>query len=454
MQQNTDKTWRCSICGYLHYGDVPPERCPICDAKVDDFKEIVVAIRPERHEVGRERVVVIGAGIAGVSAVTALRENAPDAEIVLISKEDVYPYHRLNLTRWLAGEITEDTLPLHNPGWYEDLNIDFRRGVSVEEIVMAEKKVRLEDQQTIPYDKLIVTAGAHPLVPAIPGTHIKGVFTVHTISDVHAILDSVQSGTQVVCIGGGILGLEAAGALVKRKADVTAIEAFDYLMPRQVNAEGSRVIERHLETLGIKMMVNAHVDCILGDDQVTGVHLKCGQSIPATVVVLAVGDRPNTELLEKAGLTVKTGVLVDNFMRTSNPDIFAAGDVCEHDGILYGAWTPAMYQGKIAGRNAAGVPTEFGGIPRSHLLKVLGKPMFSIGTITAADGSYHIIEDHADDGYRMFMFRDGRIVGCLLIGKLKLLKQVRKAVQARINMEELLVNNPSAEDIGKYLASL
>jgi nitrite reductase (NADH) large subunit len=172
------------------------------------------------------------------------------------------------------------------------------------------------------------------------------------------------------------------------------------------------------------------------------------------MVIITTGDRANATLLEDAGLTVKKGVLVDNFLRTSNPDIYAVGDVAEHDGIRYGSWNPAMYMGKIAGMNAAGVPTEFGGIPRSHMIKVVGKPMLSIGIVHAADGSYRAVEDHADNGYRMFMFRDGRFVGCLLIGKLKLLKPVRKAIQARLDMREILTTDTTAEEVAAHLLSL
>ncbi len=452
--RNEETTWRCSICGYLHYGDSPPDACPICDAKAEDFKVVETTFRPERHDVGKEMVVIVGAGIAGVSAAEAVREHAPDAKIVLVSKEQELPYHRLNLTRLLAGEITESTLPLHKEEWYAERQIDFRRGVAATDIVLAEKTVRLDDGTSLPFDKLIVTTGAHPYMPPIPGSGLENVFTLRTAVDARNVLAAIQPESDVVCIGGGLLGLETAGALAKRGAHVTALEAFGHLMPRQLNPEGSRVLERHLATLGIQVVTGAIADCIVGDGSASGVHLKRGQLVPAEVVVVAAGDRPNTELFERAGLTVKNGVLVDNFLRTSNPDIFAAGDVCEHDGVLYGAWSPAMYQGKIAGMNAAGVPTEFGGIPRSHLLKVLGKPMFSIGTVVATDGSYQAIEDHADEGYRLFMLRDGRFVGCLLIGKIKLMKAVRKAIQARIDVRGLLGPNPSAQEIAAHLATL
>jgi len=454
MQKNTEKTWRCSICGFIHYGDAAPEICPICHAKAADFKEIEVAVRPERRDAGRDRIVIIGAGIAGVSAAEAVRENAPDAEIILLSKEDEFPYLRLNLTRLLAGEFAEKNLPLHSAEFYETQHIQLRRGVAAERIVLTEKAVQLESGEMIQFDKLIVATGSHPFVPPLPGTALKQVFTVRTVEDVRQILAAVNPGTKVVCIGGGILGLETAGALAKRQANVTVLEAFDYLMPAQLNPAGSNVLEQHLNTLNIDVVTNAIADCIIGDGAVTGVHLKRGQLIDAEAVVITAGDRANSELLEAAGMTVKKGVLVDNFLRTTNPDIFAVGDVAEHDGVRYGAWSPAMYMGKIAGMNAAGIPTEFGGIPRSHMLKVLGKPMLSIGVIKAVDGSYRAIEDYADDGYRMFMFRDGRFIGCLLIGKLKLMKPVRKAVQARLDMRDVLTPETTAEEIAAYLTAL
>ncbi len=454
MESMTEKTWRCSICGYLHYADTPPEQCPICDAAAEDFKEITPAPKPERRDPGRAHFVVIGAGIAGVSAAEALRLHAPDAEITLLSAEEEIPYLRLNLTRLLAGEFPEKNLPLHTAEWYTQNRIDLRLGTAAESINLTDKSVILENGEALHFDKLIAATGSHPWVPPVPGTDLNGVFTVRTVNDVRRILDTVKEGTRVACIGGGILGLETAGALAKQGADVTVLEAFDYLMPTQLNEAASRVLQDHLKTLRIDVITQAVADCIIGDGAVSGIHLKRGRLVEAAAVVITAGDRANSGLLETAGLTVKKGVLVDNFLRTTHPDIYAAGDTAEHDGVRYGAWAPAMYMGKIAGMNAAGVPTEFGGIPRSHTLKVLGKPMFSIGTVKPADGSFRAVEDYADGGYRMFMFRDGRLVGCLLIGKLKLLKTVRKAVQAGLDMKDFLTLDTTAGGIADYLSAL
>lgn len=454
MENTTEKSWRCSVCGYIHYGEAAPDNCPICNAKAEDFKEITTAVKPATRDAGHERIVIVGAGIAGVSAAAAVREHAPDAEVVLISKESELPYYRLNLTRLLAGEISDKDLPLHPEQWFKDQRIDFMPGMVVEAIVLAEKAVRLEGGRLIPFAKLIVATGSHPWIPSIPGIELKNVFTIRTAEDVRSVLQVVKPGSTVACLGGGILGLETAGALARREAKVTVLEAFDYLMPKQLNRQGSDVLQQHLATLKIDVVTSAMVDCIIGDGAVTGVHLKRGQLVPADAVIVTAGDRANATILQEAGLTVKKGVLVDNFLRTTNPDIYAVGDVCEHDGVLYGAWAPAMYQGTIAGMNAAGVPTEFGGIPRSHLLKVLGKPMLSIGVVAPPDGSYRMIEDFPANGYRMFMFRDGCLVGSLLIGKLTLMKPVRKAIQAQLDMRTLLTDTTTADQIAEHLSAL
>ena len=431
------KAWRCLVCGYIHYGDEPPDECPVCGASSSDF-EATGQEAPETVDVSTaSRIVIAGAGIAGVSAAEAAREVAPDAAITLLSTETEPPYYRLNLTRYLAGEIDDKDLPLHSLTWYEERRIDLMPGTTLAQIFPTEKQVQLHDGSRLAYDKLIMATGAHPFVPPIPGSEQPHVYTVRTADDAKTLLGAVSSETQVVCIGGGILGLETAGALARHGASVTVLEAFDHLMPLQLNAAGGEVIVKHLYTLGIDAITQAQTVKI----EPKAVVLKDGTVLPADVVVITVGVRANDQMLKNAGLPVHQGVLVDNFMRTSNPDILAAGDVCEHDGVIYGSWTAAQYQGKIAGMNAAGEATEFGGIPRSHMLKVLGKKMFSIGQITSHDGSDKSIDDHSDGNYRMFMIHDGALVGALLIGNLKLMKACRSAIEKGMQVEAACIED-------------
>ena len=425
------KAWRCEVCGYIHYGDNPPDECPVCGAPASEF-EAIEQEEPEAATVpAASRIVIAGAGIAGLSAAEAAREAAPDAKITLLSAETEPPYYRLNLTRYLAGEVADEDLSIYSLKWYEEHRIDLVLGTALEKVLAPERKIELRDGSQIEYDKLIAATGARPFVPPIPGSTQPHVYTLRTADDAKTILGAVSSETQVVCIGGGILGLETAGALARHGASVTVLEAFDHLMPLQLNAAGSDIMVEHLYTLGIDVITQAQTEKI----EAKTVQLKDGTILPADVVLITVGVRANDRMLKDAGLPVHRGVLVDNFMRTSNPDILAAGDVCEHDGVIYGSWSAAKFQGKIAGMNAAGKPTEFGGIPRSHILKVLGKKMFSIGEIRSGDGSYTCMDDYAKGSYRMFMLHDEALVGALLIGDLKLMSACRSAIESSKRIE-------------------
>jgi nitrite reductase (NADH) large subunit len=392
----------------------------------ENFEAVAVEAPAEETAATAGRIIIAGAGIAGLSAAEAAREAAPNAEIVLLSAETDLPYYRLNLTRYLAGEIGDTDLPIHPHEWYVKNGFDLRIGRKLEHIEPADKYVLLDDGTRLEYDKLIIATGAHAFVPSLPGSDQPHVFTLRTADDAKKILDHLEPGMHVAGIGGGILGLETAGALTRQGAKVTLLEAFDYLMPRQLTAGGSERLAHHLYKLGIDVITQAQAEKIGSEN----LQLKDGTTLPADMVIVAVGVRSNCTVLKEAGLPVNRGVLVDNFMRTSHPDILAAGDVCEHHGVMYGSWSAAQYQGKIAGMNAAGRPTEFGGIPRSHALKILDKDMFSIGAIAPLDESYTLIDEQLDDDYRMFMMHDGVLVGALLLGDLALMAACSQAIES------------------------
>ena len=194
------KAWRCEVCGYIHYGDEPPDECPVCGASASEF-EAVEQAAPETVEASAaKRIIIAGAGIAGVSAAEAAREAAPDAVITLLSAETEPPYYRLNLTRYLAGEVADRDLPIHSLKWYEDKRIDLMPGTALAKIFPTEKEAELNDGSRLAYDKLIVATGAHPFVPPIPGSDQPHVHTVRTADDAKTLLGAVSSETQVVCI--------------------------------------------------------------------------------------------------------------------------------------------------------------------------------------------------------------------------------------------------------------
>lgn len=488
MASPDGRQWRCLVCGFVHQGDSPPEWCPICGAATAEFEEfepasppapaeaeqwkclncnyvhagseapelcpVCAAARDRFEPTTREtaargtgkkvRAVVVGAGIAGVSAVESMRQASPDAEIILVSKEEDLPYYRLNLTRYLAGEVGEEGLPIHPESWYEEQKVELRRGAEISGLSLDTKEVKLRGGEKIPFEKLILTVGAHPFIPPFPGAMREGVFSLRTKEDADRIL-AMEKG-RCVCIGGGILGLEAAGALARQGMEVTLLESHEWLMPRQLNRAAGERLAEFVEGLGIRLRLRSRTDEIVGDERVKGVELDDGDTVPADVVVITTGVRPNSYLARTAGLEVNRGLIVNNRLLTSHPDVYAAGDVAEHCGVFYGNWSASQFQGGIAGMNAVGGDAEFGGIPRSNMLKVLGLDMLSIGRFEPEDGSYLVIEG-GNGAYARFVFHDGCMVGAVLLGDTSLSGGIKKAVESRKDFSSLLRKKPTIEAV-------
>ncbi len=396
------------------------------------------------------RAVVVGAGIAGISAAEAIRSASPQADITLIAGEAPPPYYRLNLTRYLAGEISTDGLPIHPLEWYADNRIDLLSGVRVEEIDLSGRRISIADRDDVSFDRLVLATGAHPYIPPIPGADREGVITLRTSEDADRILKGALRGDPVVIIGGGVLGLETAGALARRGAKVTLLEGHEWLMPRQLDREAGERLGRHVAGIGIHLERHAITREITGASGVDGVALADGRTIAAGMVIMATGVRPNSHLARRAGLDVNQGVLVNNHMTTSNQRVFAAGDVAEHNGVLYGTWAASQYQGSIAGMNAAGMVVLYGGQPRSNSLKVLGLDLMSIGTFEPADGSFTVIDEMSDDRYLHFVLRDGRLVGAILLGDLSSSAAIKAAVESQRDFSGLLLGTPAAADVVRH----
>ena len=446
--------WKCLNCAYVHSGTEPPETCEVCGADADRFAPLSEDGGKAGGVADARRVVIVGAGVAGVAAAEAVRGASPAAEIVLISREPGLPYFRLNLTRYLAGEVASDELPLHPENWYEDQRIELLSGREVSSLGLEGRSVELLDGDKLSFDKLILTVGAHPFVPPIPGSQREGVRSFRTSADAEHILDAVKRGARAVCIGGGILGLETAGALARQGADVSLIEGHGWLLPRQLNQAAGEALQRYVEEAGIKLHRRARTDEILGDERVRAVSLREGDPIPADLVIITTGVRPNSYLARLAGLEVDQGLVVDDCLGTSRPDVLAAGDVAQHRGVLYGNWMASQSQGSIAGMNAAGLRVEFGGIPRSNTLKVLGVELFSIGLFEPTDASFEVIEQDQDGKYLRFVFRDSHLVGAILLGDAHLAAPVKRAVEGRSDWSALLRARPNAAQVCDHLAAL
>jgi nitrite reductase (NADH) large subunit len=440
--------WRCAVCGYVHEGLDAPAECPVCGATADCF-EPVESPAPKVTGVAQEplKAVIIGAGIAGVSAAESLRAASPGAEITILSNESELPYYRLNLTRFLAGEIGENDLLLHPAEWYEKQHIQLRLNVAATALKLDEQFVELDNGERLPFDKLLLAAGAHPLLPPISGIEKNGVTGLRTTDDARKILSWSKPGASCVVIGGGLLGLETAGGLARRGVQVSILEGFEWLLPRQLNRRAGEILAQYAASLGIRVQVKAKVAEIAGDDRVREVRLEDGVRFDADFVVVAAGIRPNMFLARQAGIEVHQGVVVDSLLATSHEDIHAVGDIAEHLGVVYGLWGPSQFQGSIAGMNMAGDRVEFGGIPRSNTLKVLGMDLFSIGEVQPPDASYQVFDREDAGNFFRLVFRDNHLVGAVLLGDTRQAATAKNAIETGRDFSEILHEPTTAASV-------
>lgn len=427
-KESNTQFWRCINCEYIHEGSEAPDVCPVCGAGKDAFEPYVKNTVDSTSD-GNIKVLIIGSGIAGLTSAEEIRNNSDNAEITLISGEKHLPYYRLNLTRYLAKETDKSSLNIHEQEWYAQKRINIISGKEVSLIDKDKKQVKLDDGTFLEYDRLIVANGAHPFVPPITGSQLKNVVTLRTLDDADFILDKSCKLGSCICIGGGILGLEVAGAIAKSGVKVTLLEGAEWLMPRQLNRKASVILKKYMKGLGIEVRENVKIDEIVGSEECEGVRLSTGELLETKLVIITAGVRPNTYLARKAGLEVNMGLVVNNNMQTSDENIYAAGDVTEHYGMVYGLWNAAQYQGKVAALNAIGMNVQFETIPRSNVLKVLDLDIFSIGEFNPVDGSYYVYENETESSYASFVLRDGRIIGSIVIGDKTLSVKVKQAVE-------------------------
>ncbi len=420
--------WKCSICGYIHEGSEPPEECPVCTVKKENFIPHVQA--PAASGTGEKaRIVIIGGGIAGLAAAEEIRRNSAEAEITVLSSECRLPYYRLNLTRYLSGDIDGDSLEIYSGDWYQENRIKMVCGKEVAYIHKEKREVELSDNTAVPYDRLIIAMGAHALVPPIEGSSLQNVVAMRKVEDADFVMDKLGEIDSCICIGGGILGLETAGAIARSGVKVQLLEGAEWLMPRQLNKNASKVLKAYLKSIGVEVFENIRIKEITGSESCDGICLESGEVLAGQLVVITAGVRPNTHLARKAGLEVEKGLVVNSRLRTSDEHIYGAGDIAEHHGVLYGLWNVAQSQGKVAGLNALGIDTVFEGVPRSAILKVLDIDLLSIGEFTPLDGSYYQFEKEEGLSYYSFTVRDGKMVGSIVIGDKTAAIKAKQAVE-------------------------
>jgi nitrite reductase (NADH) large subunit len=376
-----------------------------------------------------ERVVVIGNGIAGVTAADHLRRRHPITHIDLIAQEPHHLYNRMGISRLVYGRSAMQGLYLNPDQWYDERAITTWLNTRALRIDRERRHVALGTGETLPYDRLILATGSRSFVPAIEGFGLEGTGVLRTAADAIALRAYAQhvSSTRGVIAGGGLLGLEAAYALHKVGLKTTVLERGPGLLRRQLDERAGELLRTYLEGLGLEIVLNAEVDAVDGNGRLSAITLKDGRRLPAQILLVAAGIVPDAELARDAGLAVDRGVLVDDHLRTSDPAVLAAGDVVEFEGQTPGLWPTAVAQAEVAAENAVGGDRAYVPAPPVTMLKVVGVELASIGRIHEQDGDEAIVHEH-NGNYRKLVVAADRLVGAILLGPGNDVAGIRSAI--------------------------
>lgn len=402
------------------------------------------------------KLVMVGNGMAGVRTLEELLKIAPDLYDITVFGAEPHPnYNRILLSPVLAGEQTLDEIVLNPLSWYAENDITLHLGKKVVDVDRRRRIVRAEDGTEETYDRLLITTGSNPFILPVPGKDLDGVIAYRDIADTNTMIEAATKYQHAVVIGGGLLGLEAANGLLLRGMQVTVVHVGPWLLERQLDNTAGGLLRKTLEAKGLKFMMSAHTQALLGDEngRVKAVQFKDGTEIPAELVVMAAGVRPNTALAEKIGLHCNRGIVVTDTMQTiTDPRIYSVGECAAHRGIAYGLVAPLFEQGKVCATHLAesGIGRYLGS-QTSTKLKVTGIDLFSAGDFMGGEGCEEIVMTDPYDGvYKKLIIKDDQLVGACIYGDtvdgswyFKLLKEAQKIDGIR---DRLIFGEARAED--------
>ncbi len=395
------------------------------------------------------KIIIIGNGVAGATAAEVIRKKNKDISISIYSDEPYPFYSRIKLPHFLGDEIKQEDTYIYNADWYKGNGIEFYPGTKIKKIEPDKKFIITEKEEKAEYDKLLLATGSTNFVPPIKGREKNGFFTLRTIKDVLSIKEYSLKNRNAIMIGGGLLGLEAARGLKVRGLDVTVVEFFPRLLPRQLDEKGAKVLRKLIEKVGIKVVLNAQSDEVLGEDKVAGLKLKDGRNVDCNLIIISAGITPRIELAKEVGISVSKGIIVNERFETNIKGIYAAGDCAEFQGRIYGLWTASTEQGTVAGSNIAGVDTVYSGTTPSTTLKIVGIDLTSIGVVNPPSPTYSlegegkgegyrelIREDGSNEVYKKLVVKDGKIVGAILLGDTKDIRAVSKLIKNNVDVSK------------------
>lgn len=407
-----------------------------------------------------KKLVVVGNGMAGIACVEQILKHTPKFNITIFGDETHVNYNRILLSSVLAGEKSPDDIILNGPDWYQKNSIDLRLGVHITDVDANARTVTGDDGSVVHFDKLLLATGSSPIIPSIEDVKKDGVFVFRNLDDTSALLARCRPGRKAVVIGGGLLGLEAARGLQVQGCDVTVVHLMEWLMERQLDSTGGSYLAAKMNQMGITVLLGLSTTRILGNGHVEGVEFKGGGSIPAELVVVAAGIRPNVTLGESAGLEIKRGIVVNDYMETFHPDIYAVGECVQHNGICYGLVAPLLEQGKVLAATISGNKgPRYQGSVTAAKLKIMGVDVFSAGEIAdKLDGSEVIRYEDASLGmYKKLTLKNNKLTGVILVGEIDDSHRYMDWLRASADLSTMrrqLLFPAAAEDAGLDVAEL
>ena len=364
-------------------------------------------------------LVVVGNGMAGMRTVEELLALAPDLyDITVFGAEPRVNYNRIMLSPVLAGEKTADEIVLHPRSWYEKHGIILHAGDPVVAIDRKRRIVRAQSGQEVTYDRLLLATGSQPFIVPVPGADLPGVVGFRDLDDVDTMLQAARDGRHAVVIGGGLLGLEAANGLLRRGMEVTVVHLTGSLLNQQLDGDASLLLKSALEGRGLRILLGAQTEAILGAGKVEGVRFKDGTQVPADLVVMAAGVRPNVALARAAGLHVERAIVVDDTLQSYDPRVYAVGECVQHRKATFGLVAPIWDQARVCAAHLAGLGhRRYVQQATATKLKVTGIDLYSAGDIVGGPGTQDLVlRDRRAGIYKRLVLEGNRITGAVLYG--------------------------------------
>lgn len=439
--------WECAVCGHIHTGNAPPVSCPICGAPARRFVRL-----PERAETAaaasfvpvpaaeKKKVVIVGAGIAGCSAASALRELSPDCQIDLFNGEPDPPYTRMNLTRVLSGELSHQDLPLRPPSWFVQQNITLHGHCRVIDIDTKNKQLRDQTGSAFSYDDLILCSGASANIPELYSKETDNVLCLRSWEDLRRIQEQARSPREIICLGGGVLGVECASALAAQGHKVRLVHRGDQLLPNQLNRSAAEHLEAILREQRVSLYANAEPSEFKASPKIA-MRLQDRRRIRADLLVLTSGVTP---VLPICRPPIPSPCPVDTRMATAMNSLWAAGDNAVVAGRRFGSWGPAQLQGMAAARSVLGLDSAYTNPVPVCLIKVVRPEIISIGDIRKPQ---EFLEQNRHDFLISLFFQQRRLSGAILINASDYAVTVNRAIADNRDLSALLYWHLTAREL-------